>query len=60
MYVLKIVSTEKIVSTKFVKHLVGTIFYELKIDLNNNANRVILFAIDNENFMNSTQVLLLN
>lgn len=47
------------VSTKFVKRLVNTDFYEMRISLDNEY-RVILFAIDNDNFINANEILLLN
>ena len=49
----------KVVSTKFVKKLGGTDFYEMRISFDNEY-RVILFTIDKENFIEAEQVLLLN
>lgn len=49
----------KVVSTKFVKRLEGTYFYEMRISVNNEY-RVILFTIDKENFIEAEQILLLN
>lgn len=58
-YVLLIMTEIKIVSTKFVKKLEGTDFYEMRISTDNEY-RVIIFVIDNENFISSNKILLLN
>lgn len=59
-YGLKVISTQKVVNQKFVKHLTNTDFYELRISISNDEYRSILFAIDTANFMESKQVLILN
>ena len=58
-YVFEYIRTEKNVSTKFVKRLVNTDFYELRVSVDNEY-RVILFAIDNINFINANEIILLN
>jgi mRNA-degrading endonuclease RelE of RelBE toxin-antitoxin system len=58
-YVVKIVQDEEVISTKFVKKIISSDFYELRI-FTDNEYRVITFAIDNESLINSTKVLLLN
>ena len=58
-YVLQVVQDEDIVSVKFVKKLINTEFYELRISTDNEY-RIINFTMDNDNFINSTKVLLLN
>lgn len=58
-YVLDQISNERNVSTKFVKHLVNTDFYEMRISVDNEY-RVFLFAIDNDNFINAKEIFLLN
>jgi len=58
-YVLQIVEDEDIVSTKFVKKLISSDFYELRISTDNEY-RIINFAMDNDSFINSTKILLLN
>ena len=58
-YVLQIIQDEDIISTKFVKKLANSDFYELRISTDNEY-RIINLTIDNDNFINSTQVLLLN
>ena len=58
-YALQILSSMPVVSTKFVKKLENTGYYELRISAGEEY-RVILFTIDNDSFMESSQVLLLN
>lgn len=58
-YALNIVAEIKVVSTKLVKKLVETDFYELRVKMNNEY-RVILLTIDHDNFIEACQVLLLN
>jgi len=58
-YALNVIAEVKLVNTKLVKKLVDTDFYELRISTGNEY-RVILFTIDNENFIEAEQVLLLN
>jgi phage-related protein len=58
-YALNIVAEIKVVSTKLVKKLVETDFYELRVKMNNEY-RVILLTIDHDNFIEASQVLLLN
>lgn len=58
-YALNIVADLKVVSTKLVKKLIDTDFYELRISVGNEY-RVILFTIDHENFIEAEQILLLN
>ena len=58
-YALSLMSQNKVVSTKFVKKLEGTDFYEMRISVGNEY-RVILFTIDSESFIEADEVLLLN
>ena len=57
-YALNIIAELKVVNTKLVKKLVETDFYELRISVGNEY-RVILFTIDQENFIEAEQILLL-
>lgn len=59
LYALSVITEIRTVSAKLVKKLVGTDFYELRISVDNEY-RVILFAIDHENFIEAEQILLLN
>lgn len=58
-YALNIIAEVKVVNTKLVKKFVETDFYELRISIGNEY-RVILFTIDQENFIEAEQILLLN
>ena len=58
-YVLQMVRDEDIVNSKFVKKLINSDFYELRISTDNEY-RIINFAIDNDSFINSKKILLLN
>ena len=58
-YILQIIQEEDIISSKFVKNIVNSDFYELKISTDNEY-RVMTFTMDCESFINSTKVLLLN
>jgi phage-related protein len=58
-YVLQIIQEEDIVSSKFVKKIVNSDFYELRLSTDNEY-RVINFTIDDESFIKATKVLLLN
>lgn len=58
-YVFEHIRTEKNISAKFVKNLINTDFYEMRISVDNEY-RVIIFTIDNENFINANEIVLLN
>lgn len=58
-YALILISQIKVVSTKFVKKLEGTEFYEMRVSIGNEY-RVIIFTVDNESFIEANEVLLLN
>lgn len=58
-YALNIIAEIKVVSTKLVKKLIGTDFYELRISTENEW-RVIVSAIDDDNFIECENILLLN
>ena len=58
-YVLSVMTELRVVNTKFVKRLEGTEFYEMRISIRNEY-RVILFTIDEDNFISANNVLLLN
>ena len=59
-YVFEIILTKYVVSTKFVKRLENTEFYEMRVSLGNNEYRTVLFTIDAENFMECKHIVLLN
>jgi len=59
-YVISIVKTEKVITTKFVKHLENTDLYEMRVSIGNNEYRTILFAMDNDNIVSAQKILVLN
>lgn len=59
-YVLLIVKTEQLISTKFIKHLSGTELYEMRVSVGTNEYRTIIFTMDHSNVMLATQIILLN
>lgn len=59
-YAIEIVRTQYVVSTKFVKHLEGTPFYELRVSISTNEYRTVIVAVDADDFMSSTRILLMN
>lgn len=58
-YALNIISEIHVVNTKLVKKLTNTEFYELRISVDNEY-RVVIFTVDNNNFIESEQIILLN
>lgn len=59
-YALQIVKSQYVVSSKIVKSLENTDFYELRISISSKEYRTILLAVDHDNFIQSKNVLLLN
>ncbi len=59
-YVLSIVRTECVITTKFIKHLENTDLYEMRVSVATNEYRTILFAIDHDNILNATKIIVLN
>lgn len=58
-YAVAILEVVPQIPAKFVKKLVNTDFYELRISVDNEI-RVILFAADNENINMASNIVLLN
>jgi len=58
-YLLEVIKVQKIVHTSIVEKLTNTKYYELKIKAENQI-RVIIFSIDQENFNEANQIILLN
>ena len=52
-YALQIVKSQYVVSSKIVKSLEKTDFYELRISISSNEYRTILLAVDHDNFIQS-------
>jgi len=58
-YLLEVIEKQKIVHASIVEKLTNTKYYELKIKAENQI-RVIIFTIDNVNFIEANQIILLN
>lgn len=56
-YVEQIIATIKVVSTKFVKNIEGTDFYEARVSIGSNGYRTVMFAIDAISFIESSRVI---
>lgn len=59
-YVISMIRNEKVIATKFVKHLKGTDLYEMRVSVGTNEYRTILFAVNTDNIILSTKILVLN
>lgn len=59
-YTFGVVQTVYALPVKYVKHLQGTDLYEMRISVGTNEYRTVLFAIDNNNVILSTKIVLLN
>jgi len=59
LQLIEIIGEVKIVHTNFVKKLLNSRFYELRIKAGNEY-RVLIFAIDHLNFSESTKAVCLN
>ena len=59
-HTMDVIRTEYVLSTKFVKHLENTDLYEMRVSVSTNEYRTILFAVDDDNFILSKKILLLN
>lgn len=59
-YAINILQTVAVLSTKFVKKIQDSEFYEMRVSVGTNEYRSLLFSIDNDNIINATQVLILN
>ncbi|MCK5846195.1 MAG: type II toxin-antitoxin system RelE/ParE family toxin [Bacteroidales bacterium] len=57
--IIEVIGEVKVVNANFVKKLVNTDFYELRIKAGNEI-RVIMFAVDHSNFAECTKVICLN
>lgn len=59
LYAISILESIYPIPTKFVKKLVNTDFYEMRVSVDNEL-RVIVFAVDNDNINLASNVILLN
>lgn len=59
-YVIVLIKDFKVVHTDFIKRLVNTELYEMRINVGTNEYRSILFSIDHENIIEATRLVILN
>lgn len=59
-YVMQILISQPIVSTKFIKHIENTKLYEMRVSVSHNEYRTLIFSLDNENLNNASKIVLLN
>lgn len=59
-HVFNVIQTVYSLPTKFVKKLVNTELYEMRVSVGTNEYRTVLFAIDHDNIIQSSRIILLN
>lgn len=57
---VSILKTVYVLSSKFVKKIVNTDLYEMRTSVGSNEYRTIIFAIDHQNVIQATEIILLN
>ena len=60
IWTIQITETVQVLPIKYVKILEGTEFYEMRVSVGYNEYRTVLFATDSDNFINATEIYLLN
>jgi hypothetical protein len=58
-YLFEVLKTQTVINTKIAKKLVNSVFYEIRIQVNNEY-RIIVFTIDHENITQSKEIVFLN
>ncbi len=58
--IIEIIITIKVIPVKFVKKLVGTEFYEMRVSVGYNEYRTVLFSIDAKNIIEATKIVLVS
>ena len=59
-YVISVIKEIRVVHVDFVKKLIVSDFYEMRVSVGTNEYRTILFSMVHENIIESDQVILLN
>lgn len=49
-----------VLNAKFVKKIINTQLYEMRVSVGSNEYRTIIFAINHENIIQATEIILLN
>ncbi|MDE6198017.1 MAG: type II toxin-antitoxin system RelE/ParE family toxin [Muribaculaceae bacterium] len=59
-YVMNVIINIYDIPTKFIKHLQNTDLYEMRVSVGPNEYRTVVFAIDHDNVIQASKVILLN
>lgn len=59
-YAMNLIAKQYVVSEKFIKKIETSDLYEIRVSVTGNEHRTLLFSLNDDNFMQSTKVLLLN
>lgn len=59
-YVIVLIKDLKLIHTDFVKKLVNTELYEMRISIGTNEYRSVIFSLDHANVLEATQVIIIN
>ena len=59
-HVFNVIQTIHVLPIKFVKRLVDTDLYEMRVSVGTNEYRTILFTMDNDNIIEAKEIILLN
>ena len=57
---LVILESIYVLNTKFIKKLVRTELYEMRVSVGTNEYRTMIFAVNHENIIQATEIVLLN
>ena len=58
-YIIALIKDFKLIHSDFVKKLINTEFYEIRISVGTNEYRSILFSIDHKNIIEATEIVML-
>lgn len=59
-HTMNVIQTVYALPVKYVKHLKNTNLYEMRVSIGTNEYRTVLFAIDQDNVIQATKIVLLN
>lgn len=57
---VSILETVYVLNTKFVKKIINTDLYEMRVSVGTNEYRTLIFSINHHNIIQATEVILLN
>lgn len=59
-YIILLIKDFRLIHTDFIKKLINTNLYEMRVSIGTNEYRSILFSIDHSNIIEAGQVVILN